>query len=207
MGKIKLNLRNMDVSEKLQFARQIVTAMTGNATFPTPDPALATVTSASDALETAYNAANVAKQDATAKSSTQDDSESALDTVLMKLANYVENASDSDETKILSAGMSVRAKPTPIGAIAMPSSLTATAGDKEGEIDLSWDRVTGAKSYVVDMCPEPITPANWKQVTISTKSGYTVTGLTSGMKYWFRVCGIGSAGQGPWSDPATKYAP
>jgi hypothetical protein len=207
MGKIKLNLRNLDVSEKLQFARQIVSGMSGNPNFPTPDPALTLVTAAADSLESAYNEANVAKQNATARASTQDDTESALDAVLMKLANYVENASDGDETKILSAGMSVRAKPTPIGALAMPSNLAATAGDKEGEIDLSWDRVTGAKSYIIEMCPEPITPTGWKQVTVSTKSGFTVTGLTSGAKYWFRVLGIGAAGQGPWSDPATKYAP
>jgi len=207
MSKIKLNLRNMEVSEKLQFARQIVTAMTGNANFPTPDPTLAVVTGASDDLEVAYNEANVAKQNATAKASTQDDYESTLDMILTKLANYVENASNSDETKILSAGMSVRAKPSPVGELAMPVNLSATAGDKEGEIDVAWDKVTGAKSYVIDMCPEPITPAGWKQATISTKSSFTVAGLISGAKYWFRVSGIGAAGQGPWSDPATKYAP
>jgi len=44
----------------------------------------------------------------------------------------------------------------------MPANLTATAGDKEGEIDLSWDRVNGAKSYVVEMCPEPIVATGWK---------------------------------------------
>jgi len=207
MSKIKLNLRNMGVSEKLQFARQIVTAMTGNANFPTPDPALTIVTGSSDDLEVAYNEANVAKQNATTKASTQDDVEAALDLTLMKLANYVESASNGDETKILSAGMSVRAKATPVGALAMPVNLSATAGDKEGEIDVAWDKVTGAKSYVIEMCADPITPAGWKQATISTKSNFTVTGLTSGAKYWFRVSGIGAAGQGPWSDPATKYAP
>jgi hypothetical protein len=35
----------------------------------------------------------------------------------------------------------------------------------------------------------------------------TVSNLTSGTKYWFKVAGLGSAGQGPWSDPATKIAP
>ena len=207
MGKIKLNLRNMTVTEKLQFARQIVSSMTGNANFTTPDPALTVISTSADSLEKAYNDANVARQDASAKASTQDDMDSALDTVLAKLANYVENASDSDETKILSAGMSLRAKPTPVGALAAPAALAATACDKEGEIDLSWDRVTGSKSYVVEQSPDPITSASWKQVTISTKSNVTASGLVSGMKYWFRVSGIGAAGQGPWSDPATKYAP
>jgi len=207
MNKIKLNLRNMNYSEKLQFARQIVTSMTGNANFTTPDPALAAVTTAADELETAYNEANVARQDAAAKASTQDDKDYSLDMILVKLANYVENASSGDESKILSAGMGLRSKPAPIGALSLPSGLTATAGDKEGEIDLSWDRVNGAKSYVVEQSPEPLTSTSWKQVTISTKSSFTVLGLVSGSKYWFRVSGIGAAGQGPWSDPATKYAP
>jgi len=38
-------------------------------------------------------------------------------------------------------------------------------------------------------------------------SSATVPGLTSGTRYWFRVAGVGTAGQGAWSDPATKVAP
>lgn len=207
MGKIKLNLRNMNVTEKIQFARQIETAMAGNATFPTPDPPLATITTCATDLENAYNNANVAKQDASMKVSIQDDKEISLDANLQKLANYVESASDGNEAKIQSAGMSVRAKPVPVGALPMPAGLAATAGDKEGEIDLSWDRVTGAKSYEVEQSPDPITTSSWKHAGVSTKSSITVSGLTSGTKYWFRVAGIGAAGQGAWSDPATKYAP
>jgi len=207
MGKIKLNLRNMSVTEKIQFARQIVTGMTGNASFATPDPPLATITTCASALENAYNDANVARQEASTKVSVQDDEERVLDTNLQKLANYVESASDGDEAKIQSTGMSVRAKPAPVGALPMPAGLAATAGDMEGEIDLSWDRVTGAKSYVIEQSPDPITPLSWKHAGVSTKSSITVSGLTSGTKYWFRVAGIGAAGQGAWSDPATKYAP
>jgi hypothetical protein len=207
MGKIKLNLRSMNVTEKIQFARQIVTGMTGNASFTTPDPPLATITTCAIALENAYNDANVAKQDASTKVSIQDDEEIVLDSNLQKLANYVESASDGDETKIQSAGMNLRAKPQPIGDIQQPLGLVATAGDKEGEIDLSWDRVRGARSYVVEQCPDPISASNWKNAAIPTKSSVSISGLTSGTKYWFRVAGIGATGQGPWSDPATKYAP
>jgi hypothetical protein len=207
MGKIKLNLRNMGASEKIQFARQIVTAMNGNPNFPTPDPALANVTTDANTLEAAYNEANVARQEATAKASAQDDKESLLDLTLMKLANYVENVSNGDETIIQSAGMSVRSKPAPIGPLGIPAALSATAGDIEGQIRLIFERVYGAKAYIIEISPDPPTPTSWKQVTISTKSSYTVTDLVSGTKYWFRVAAIGAAGQGPWSDPATKIAP
>jgi hypothetical protein len=207
MSKIKLNLHKMNVAAKPQFARQVVTAMTGNDNYPNPDPPLDTITQAAEELEKSYNACNTARLDAVAKASSQDDSENKLDIALAKLANYVENASDRDESKILTAGMSVRAKASPIGSLSAPAALSATAGDMDGEIDLSWDCVHGAKTYVAEKSPDPITADSWKLIKISTKSSIKVTGLVSGTKYWFRVAGIGAAGQGPWSDPATKYAP
>ncbi|MBI5476257.1 MAG: fibronectin type III domain-containing protein [Ignavibacteriales bacterium] len=207
MGKIKLNLRNLNVTEKIQFARQIVTGITGNASFPTPDPPLATITNCATDLENAFNDANVAKQEANTKVSIQDGKENVLDINLQKLANYVESASNGDDAKIQSAGMSIRAKGVPIGALSLPSALSATAGAKEGEIVLRWDRVTGAKSYIVEQSADQITSTSWKYAGVSTKASIIISGLTSGTKYWFRVAGIGAAGQGAWSDPATKYAP
>jgi len=54
--------------------------------------------------------------------------------------------------------------------------------------------------------PDPITRTSWTLGVVSTKSSATLSGLTSGTKYWFRVAAIGAAGQGAWSDPATKMA-
>jgi hypothetical protein len=39
----------------------------------------------------------------------------------------------------------------------VPTGLSATAGDHEGEIDLTWDTVKGAKSYVLERSPDPPT--------------------------------------------------
>jgi hypothetical protein len=41
---------------------------------------------------------------------------------------------------------------------------------------------------------------------VSSKSSCTITGLTSGQHYWFRVAAVGAAGQGPWSDNASQLA-
>ena len=59
---------------------------------------------------------------------------------------------------------------------------------------------------VLENCHDPATASSWQQVGFSTKSKFTVPGLTSGTKYWFRVAAIGTAGQAPWSDPATAMA-
>ncbi len=65
----------------------------------------------------------------------------------------------------------------------------------------------GAKTHVVEVCPDPLSEANWKRIGLPTKSSFTASGLTSGNKYWFRVAAVGAAGQGPWSDQAMKMAP
>ena len=45
MAKVKLSLRDLSVPQKVQFLRQVVTAMTGNANYATPSPTLASITS------------------------------------------------------------------------------------------------------------------------------------------------------------------
>ena len=127
--------------------------------------------------------------------------------LLTQLANHVENSSHGDPVKIQSAGMTVRSAAARIGALSVPTDLTATEGDKEGEIDLSWDRVHGAKSYVIQSTLSMTDTPVWASAGVATKSSFTTTGLASGKRHWFRVAAVGAAGQGPWSDPATKIAP
>lgn len=93
-----------------------------------------------------------------------------------------------------------------MGDLPAPDDLRAAMGDVDGEIDLVWDRVRGASAYVVQMCPDP-TRGDWTQAALSTSSKATVPGLTSGQTTYFRVAALGAAGQGAWSDVASKMAP
>ena len=54
MARIRLNLRNLSVTEKIARGRQIVTAMTNNPSFANPNPPLPEVTTALDDLEKAF---------------------------------------------------------------------------------------------------------------------------------------------------------
>ena len=44
MAKVKLSLQSLTIPQKIQFIRQVVTSMTGNANFATPAPALVAIT-------------------------------------------------------------------------------------------------------------------------------------------------------------------
>ena len=94
----------------------------------------------------------------------------------------------------------------------LPDTVLAAARitlikDHDGEIDLSWEPVSGAKSYVVEKSVDPPTAASYAHDAVVTRSKHTAAGLTSGTRYWFRVAAVNNNGQSGWSDPATKIAP
>ena len=208
MSRIKLNFRQLSIPDKIAKARQIITALTGNPSFATPTPPLATVTTAIDDLESSHADAQTAKQVAKTKTSAQNEREDTADKLMSQLAAYVESVGGENEELIRSAGMDTRsvagastASPT------LPSALEASAGDHEGEADLSWDSVSGARSYIIERSPDPPTATSWAHAGVSTKARATIGGLTPGTRYWFRVAAVSTGGQSGWSDPATCIAP
>ncbi|HEX8492433.1 MAG TPA: fibronectin type III domain-containing protein [Pyrinomonadaceae bacterium] len=208
MAKIKLNFRKLSVMEKIARARQIVAAMTDNPAFPTPTPTLAAVSVAINAVEQANAAALEARALSKQRTSELEDVENELITEVTRLAGYVESASGGRDDVILSAAMDVRAPSVVSNAPpSAPISATATTGDRDGEIDLSWNAVQGAQSYIVQVSPNPPTDTSWTQAAVVTASRCTISNLTSGSKYWFRVSAVGAGGQSGWSDPTTKMAP
>jgi len=208
MAKIRLNLAPLSVPQKLAKAQQIITSLTGNESFPTVTPPLTALVAAMGDLKTADDEVQSVRQTAKEKTNMRNLKEDRLDLVLTQTAAYIESVAGDDEQLILSAGLDIRAAgvattdpPT------QPQDLTATAGDHEGEIDLSWDTVSGAKSYVIEQTGDPATPTTWAHGGVSTRSIYTAKNLISGTRYWFRVAAVNNNGQSGWSDPAMKIAP
>jgi len=207
MSQVKLELNRLDIPHKTALAVRIVDAMTGNATFPTPNPALAAITTAATALTDKAAVAQQARLNAVNATTEQVAAEVALDALLTTEGNYVQTTSSGDEGKILSAGMDVRADSAPIGELPAPDNLSATTGDHPGQIDLHWNRVKGAMSYLIQQSADPPTATSWAQASASTSSKATMANLTSGTKYWFRVAALGAAGPSDYSQPAARIAP
>jgi fibronectin type III domain protein len=206
--KVKLNIARLSLAERIARCRQIITAMTGNPNFPTPNPPLATVTTALNDADAASSAAQAARQDAKAKTVTQNDKDDFASGLMNQLAAYVENIAGGDESIIRSAGMDTKAAGSaPTSIPDPPENLNTTAGDRDGEIDLSWEAVPGAKSYVIEQSADPPTDTSWGHASVSARSSQTMSGLKSGTRYWFRVAAVNGVGQSGWSDPSMKIAP
>ena len=54
MGRVRLNLKSLTVTDKIAKARQIITAMTDHASFPNPSPALTNLKTAVEQLEKTF---------------------------------------------------------------------------------------------------------------------------------------------------------
>jgi hypothetical protein len=207
MPRIKLNIRNLSVPDKVARGRQIVAAMTNNSNFSTPHPALSDVTASLATLEQAHTSLQAAKADVKAKATAEDNAEAKVNQILAQLAAYVESVAGGDETMITSAGLETKVAHSAPSALFSPTGLGTTAGDHDGEIELSWKKVANAKSYTIQFSPDPPTAESWTHAAVATASFATIEKLTSGKRYWFRVAAVGAMGQSGWSEPATKIAP
>lgn len=208
MAKPKLGLGSLTDSEVIALANTIVTAMTGNANFTTPNPTLASVTTAKTTAQTKVAAYNSAKAAADTALADRDAAIKALSALLTLEAAYVENVTGGDKVKIESAGMLTRADGSPI-TVTQVLDLAVSEGDDAGSLDLVWKPVKGAKSYEIHInSSDPNVPANWSFKQSASKSSATIEGLTSGAKIWVRVRAVGAKNDtGPFSDPATKTVP
>jgi hypothetical protein len=201
MSTVNLGLSRLTIPDKIQKCRGVVSETTGNINFVTPNPSLATITTAVDSLETAYEAAQDGGKAKKAFMRTQD---KAVNAFMKQFGGYVQDVSAGDETIILSSGLEVKrpkTQPQPLSAVVNVRVLTGTM---TGNILGRWKRLAGSVLYNVQTSADGNT--NWTDAGSCTKTSIIIGGFTSGSKVWVRVSGNNAKGQGPWSSPAQGMA-
>jgi FG-GAP-like repeat len=84
---------------------------------------------------------------------------------------------------------------------AAPANPVAEPGD--GFVDLSWDAVTGAKSYTIVWDDNPDSAIYDNKIKDIEETQFTHSGLTNLRKYHYRIVAESSGGTGPESVPLT----
>jgi hypothetical protein len=197
--KVLFGFIKLQVAKKIEFARNTVSRMTGNTSFPTPDVPLTQLTTATNNLETAYNAAQGGgKQQKAAMRA----AEVILNDLLHKQAAYVDRIAAGNETLILGAGFECTAQPK---SADLPE-FTVKNGEKSGEMILKHKGVKGAKVWVWRYCKDPLSTNEWVLAGITTQATFVIKDLTPGVKYWFDAAYVTIKGQSDYCDPYTKIA-
>ncbi|HYG51303.1 MAG TPA: fibronectin type III domain-containing protein [Flavobacteriales bacterium] len=187
---VALGLAKLSVPKKIEKGRFIVTSMTGNPSFTTPVPSLASVTTAINALETAYLAALGGGVDDTANMHAK---EYTVDLLLRQLSFYVETTASANtitaEAVILSSGMQVKAK-TPRSA-----SEFHVEAVEAGSVKLSC-KYSARSTFIFEMSTDPDNEESWEIIGLSTRAKMIKNGLTSATRYHFRVSVVNKDGKG-----------
>jgi hypothetical protein len=207
MPLIVTGLNILTDAELIRFAKDVHTALEGNTNVPAPNPTLPDLQNLIAAAETSVHAYEAEKALLRKKKNARDEAIKALCHGLRIEADTVQAATGGDPDKIETTGFRVRAQPTPVGTPAPVTNLVLAAGPVDGTLKAAWKPVRGIRSYELEASPDPATPASWSFKGTVTKSKATVNSFTSGARVWLRVRGIGTAGPGPWSDPAVKIVP
>ena len=191
--------KDTDLNQK---AQHIVDSLTGNAHFPTPIPTLADVQTSITAYAAALaKAIDGSKQDTVLKNQARD----MVETLLGKLALYVQLNSNDDPAIMLSSGFDISKPHAPIGVLPKPDGFYVLAGEEKGSIDLGLTAIAGAVSYQYEYTDAPVTAtSNWT-VTVNTAAAVTIHHLQSGKEYAFRVAGVGSDPARVYSDVITSF--
>ncbi len=210
MKEIVLDLRSKTLLEKIEFSGDISTGLAKYPTiFTAPNPTVADLTGTTNSVVSKLMERNNLEQQLHAANVELGVLEATLDSKIGLEANYVQRVSNGDESIIAKAGMKVKKQGSPIGELPKVTNLSASIGDGRNEIDLHWNKVYAAKSYTIEMAEASgnIDNLNWIHSGVSTKSRFTVKGLTSGKAMLFRVAAVGAAGQGNWNSTFAIYVP
>ncbi|MFN8284478.1 MAG: fibronectin type III domain-containing protein [Chitinophagales bacterium] len=202
-----LNLSNATNTDAINKANLIVSKMTNNAAFPSPMPALSLLSNNAAILTKKMTEQKDAFKTYQQKTQEVNDAYDNLIEVMKEEANYVSIASGGDEAAIISAGFDVRKPNTPRGLLPAPKNMRIMEGANDGEVMVKWNKVSGAKSFIIEKTDTPDDKGSWKFVMVVTDTQCKLINLPSGSKIWLRVAAINAAGKGAYSNPAAKTVP
>jgi hypothetical protein len=197
---VKLDMSHLTLVQKIAFARD--TQNTAKATSqyqgsPAAQTAMGTWITAAATMEQTGN--DIAKYEsllATAHAQQQVD-EYNFDQAGVSYASIVHTLAKGDPKVVTAMGLSVRNAPTLVSSLVAPTGLLLATSHK-GVQSFHWDKVPGARIYVMQLSVDPATDATWATLAGKGRSRKLVA-LISGQKYLARVKALGSVPESPWS--------
>jgi hypothetical protein len=204
MGQVVLNIDGLTFLEQIGKSADVIAKSTNNAQVAGNADELAALVVTHAAFVAANTACEAAKTAAKAKTAERKAAANAWKADLKLLAAKTESLTGGEPAAVLSTGFELKSDPTPTQPLEAPQGVRVATNGTPGKTKLAWEPLAGAVSHVVEGCPDPVTEEGWEQLATPTKSSCTVDGAEPGKKHWFRIAGVNTIGQGPWSDPVCR---
>ncbi|MFH0893749.1 MAG: hypothetical protein V2A54_04875 [Bacteroidota bacterium] len=195
-SKVVLEFLRYPVSRKVEYGRNVIAKMTGNASFPSPDLTLTVAATLCTNLEQAAVAADGGGKAAT---SNLNIAEKAWDDGFRKLAMYVDRIANGAENLILISGFDASRQPE----AALRPEFHAENTKHAGEVLLAHKSLRKRAAWVWQYAPDPVPSdgAGWTLANVTLQAKCVISGLESGKLYWFRVCLVSASAMDLWSVP------
>jgi hypothetical protein len=182
----------------LIFSKTVLQNLTGNIFYPTISPTLQIFSETIQAYEAALTAAKEGgKGNIAAKNVRKQELVDLLDALafdLMKTNNSLEALSTT--------AFPLSKDPQPLPPLGVPLISKIEGGESTGQLVVTVHALKGARTYMYEYTPEPLTADSVWASQNSTSIKGVISGLVSGKKYWCRVAAFGSGDQAEVSDPA-----
>jgi hypothetical protein len=181
----------------IALAKAIVQALTGNQSFPNPDPPLAAVTSAIADLEASQALVQTRAKGAVQARATK---RAALVALLRGLLAYVQKVADADlaHAPELIASAGLRAKKV---AVRAKRVFAAKHGSLSGSVSLV--SPTGGKRAGYEWQYSADGGKTWVEARATLRADTTITGLVPGSTYLFRGRVVDKKGDTDWCAPVS----
>ncbi|MCX6899893.1 MAG: fibronectin type III domain-containing protein [Verrucomicrobia bacterium] len=197
MDRAKASPSTMTDAELVNLIVEHKTKMNGNPNFPTPKPTAVEFDAKTGPYLTADALVTSLEGQLKVAIKSRNDARPAAEGAIVERRDYVQTASGGSAPIILTSGFAVAGKRGPAAPPVPPAKLGATMGDHSGCVDTMWHGQHG-RSFIIQICSDPMSDAGWRQLGFTTNSSFTAKGLTSGTKYWFRVCSLLGDVQSEW---------
>jgi hypothetical protein len=199
--KLSLNIRKHKDGELNIYAMYIIHCLTDNEYFPDVKPLLAPIRETCDQYQKAmYTSLNGDILNINIKN----DLREKLILQLRELGEWIQKRSNGAETSLIASGFLI-AKPKDETELAQPEEFRILPGKNNGEIIMRVKRVIGAKAYLFQYTPDPLTPESKWESVYGTTCKKTITNLPLGVKCLFRMAAIGSRDQVVYTNILTRY--
>lgn len=187
------------VAVKFVFFSNVYAKLLGNPFFPSPDVPLSEVKIALDLFEAAIIAA---ADGGSAAKSAMHDAEKKVTLMFKNLAHYIDRIANGDETIILSSGFNISKQPVFLAK----DALRVTDSAHSGSAVLDASTYPRAASYIWKMAKGvmPTTENGYELISVTTRSTYTVYGLTPATYCYFIVAAVTPDGITEFCAPVTK---